>query len=226
MLQGSAKSSRNGVPAGRLSPSELPKSSPSIEIVFGHSTACEVEVTSPEFSSAVEVMILLVDPGAIRAVSAKSLPPSLFATARMSPVEGWITTIELCGYAPTACIAAVSTCSSMVVLRVPVFTGSLSLSVVPLMAVPSAFCSWISTPGVPPTGKYVEIPLVAIVRFRGDRLYNEHIYWDQASVLVQIGLLDPKKFPVAGVETAKKLVDESLPSNELMARWAESAPKV
>ena len=81
-------------------------------------------------------------------------------------------------------------------------------------------------PGVPPTGKYVEIPLVAIVRFRGDRLYNEHIYWDQASVLVQIGLLDPKKFPVAGVETAKKLVDESLPSNELMARWAESAPKV
>lgn len=80
-------------------------------------------------------------------------------------------------------------------------------------------------PGVPPTGKYVEIPLVAIVRFRGDKLYNEHIYWDQASVLVQIGLLDPKKFPVAGAETAKKLVDESLPSNELMTRWAESAPK-
>ena len=46
-------------------------------------------------------------------------------------------------------------------------------------------------PGVAPTGKYVEIPLVAIVRFRGDKLYNEHIYWDQASVLVQIGLLDP-----------------------------------
>jgi carboxymethylenebutenolidase len=80
-------------------------------------------------------------------------------------------------------------------------------------------------PGVPPTGKYVEIPLVAIVRFRGDKLYNEHIYWDQASVLVQIGLLDAEKLPVAGVETAKKLVDETLPSNELMARWAESAPK-
>ena len=46
-------------------------------------------------------------------------------------------------------------------------------------------------PGVAPTGRYVEIPLVAIVRFRGDKLYNEHIYWDQASVLVQIGLLDP-----------------------------------
>jgi carboxymethylenebutenolidase len=80
-------------------------------------------------------------------------------------------------------------------------------------------------PGVPPTGKYVEIPLVAIVRFRGDKLYNEHIYWDQASVLVQIGLLDPKKFPVAGIETAKKLVDEALPSNTLMARWSESAPR-
>ncbi len=64
-------------------------------------------------------------------------------------------------------------------------------------------------PGIPPTGKYVEIPLVAIVCFRGDKLYNEHIYWDQASVLVQIGILDPKGLPVAGIETAKKLVDES-----------------
>lgn len=80
-------------------------------------------------------------------------------------------------------------------------------------------------PGLAPTGKYVEIPLVAIVRFRGDKLYNEHIYWDQASVLVQIGLLDPAKLPVAGIETAKKLVDEALPSNTLMARWSESAPK-
>ena len=44
-------------------------------------------------------------------------------------------------------------------------------------------------PGIAPTGKYVEIPLVAIVSFRGDKLYNEHIYWDQASVLVQVGLL-------------------------------------
>ena len=43
-------------------------------------------------------------------------------------------------------------------------------------------------------------------------------------MLVQIGLLDPAKLPVAGIETAKKLVDESLPSNTLMKRWAESAP--
>ncbi len=80
-------------------------------------------------------------------------------------------------------------------------------------------------PGIPPTGKYVEIPLIAIVNFRGDRLYNEHIYWDQASVLVQIGLLDPKTTPaVAGAETARKLLDPSLPSNALMRNWATSAP--
>lgn len=79
-------------------------------------------------------------------------------------------------------------------------------------------------PGLEPTGKYVEVPLVAIVCFRGGKLYNEHIYWDQASVLVQIGVLDPTGLPVAGVATAKKLVDESLPSNTLMRRWAESAP--
>lgn len=77
-------------------------------------------------------------------------------------------------------------------------------------------------PGVAPTGRYVEIPLVAIVRFRGDKLYNEHIYWDQASVLVQIGVLDAKGLPVAGAETAHKLLDESLPSNTLMRRWSES----
>jgi carboxymethylenebutenolidase len=73
-------------------------------------------------------------------------------------------------------------------------------------------------PGVKPTGRYVEVPLVAIVAFRGDKLYHEHIYWDQASVLAQIGLLDPGALPIAGVETARKLIDETLPSNELMRR--------
>ena len=80
-------------------------------------------------------------------------------------------------------------------------------------------------PGVAPTGKYVEIPLVAIVCFRGDKLYHEHIYWDQASVLAQIGLIDASKLPTAGIETAKKLLDEKLPSNTIMKRWAESADK-
>ncbi len=80
-------------------------------------------------------------------------------------------------------------------------------------------------PGIPPTGKYVEIPLVAIVSFEGDKISNEHIYWDQASVLVQIGKLDPAGMPVAGGETARKLVDKTLPSNMLMAAWASSEGK-
>ena len=72
-------------------------------------------------------------------------------------------------------------------------------------------------PGVAPTGRRVEIPLVAIVRFEGDRLAHEHIYWDQASVLVQIGLLDPSGLPVAGAETAAKVLDKTLPSNAMMS---------
>jgi carboxymethylenebutenolidase len=78
-------------------------------------------------------------------------------------------------------------------------------------------------PGVAPTGKYVEIAMVAIISFRGDKLYHEHIYWDQASVLVQVGLLAPKGLPVAGIESARKLLDETVPSNGLMARWESSA---
>lgn len=78
-------------------------------------------------------------------------------------------------------------------------------------------------PGVPPTGRYVEVPLVAIVNFRGGKLYHEHIYWDQASVLVQIGLLSPAGLPVAGIEQTRKLLDETLPSNELMKNWSNSA---
>jgi carboxymethylenebutenolidase len=80
-------------------------------------------------------------------------------------------------------------------------------------------------PGIPPTGRYVEIPTVAIVQFRGGKLAHEHIHWDQATALVQIGLLDPHKLPVAGRETAEKLTDESVPSNTIMKRWKESEPK-
>jgi carboxymethylenebutenolidase len=78
-------------------------------------------------------------------------------------------------------------------------------------------------PGIPPTGKRVEVPLVAIVRFKDGKLAHEHIYWDQASVLVQIGLLDPGKLPVAGVESARKVLDPSLPANELMKRGDPTA---
>ncbi len=60
-------------------------------------------------------------------------------------------------------------------------------------------------PGVPPTGKRVEIPLVAIVRFRDGKLAHEHIYWDQASVLKQIGLITDDSLPIFGSETAAKV---------------------
>ena len=66
----------------------------------------------------------------------------------------------------------------------------------------------------------MEVPLVAIVRFRDGKLAHEHIYWDQASVLVQIGLVDPARLPVAGVETARKALNPALPSNALFQRKA------
>ena len=61
-------------------------------------------------------------------------------------------------------------------------------------------------PGVAPTGKRVEVPLVAIVRFRDGKLAHEHIYWDQASVLKQIGLLVDPSLPVSGIESAQKVL--------------------
>ena len=62
-------------------------------------------------------------------------------------------------------------------------------------------------PGVRPTNRRVEVPLVAIVRFRDGKLVHEHIYWDQASVLKQIGLLNDDSLPVFGPETARKVLD-------------------
>ena len=78
-------------------------------------------------------------------------------------------------------------------------------------------------PGIAPTGKRVECATVAVVTFRDGKLLSEHIYWDQASVLVQLGLLEPSILPVAGVATARKLADHTLPSNELMARTVPRA---
>jgi len=73
-------------------------------------------------------------------------------------------------------------------------------------------------PGVEPTGKHVKVPLVVIVHFRDGKLAHEHIYWDQASVLAQLGLIDMSALPVAGVETAEKVLNPNLPANELMKR--------
>ena len=61
-------------------------------------------------------------------------------------------------------------------------------------------------PGLPPTGKRVELPHVVVMKFESGKVAHEHIYWDQASLLVQVGLLDPAHLPVAGVEQARRLL--------------------
>src|SRR2546422_11548725 len=71
-------------------------------------------------------------------------------------------------------------------------------------------------PGVEPTNKHVKIPLVVIVHFRDGKLAHEHIYWDQGSVLAQLGLIDKTKLPVAGGETGAKELGPHLPANKMM----------
>jgi carboxymethylenebutenolidase len=71
-------------------------------------------------------------------------------------------------------------------------------------------------PGVAPTGRKIEVPTVVIVRFEGGKVAREHIYWDQGSVLVQAGLIDPEGLPLVGAEAAAKLKDPTLPSNTLI----------
>jgi carboxymethylenebutenolidase len=74
-------------------------------------------------------------------------------------------------------------------------------------------------PGVKPTGRKVVIPFVVVVGFDDDgKITHEHIYWDQASMLVQIGVLDPASLPVSGAEQAARLLDPSRPSNTLIPK--------
>jgi carboxymethylenebutenolidase len=76
-------------------------------------------------------------------------------------------------------------------------------------------------PGVPPTGRRIEIAIAVVVGFESGRISCERIYWDQASVLVQAGLLDPTGLPVGGVEVTRKAADvRSVPSNLLIERGA------
>jgi carboxymethylenebutenolidase len=72
-------------------------------------------------------------------------------------------------------------------------------------------------PGIPATGKRVEIGMVVVVQFEGDKLAHEHLYWDQASVLVQLGLLQPGSLPIVGVEGARSVLDRSIRLNQLIA---------
>jgi carboxymethylenebutenolidase len=73
-------------------------------------------------------------------------------------------------------------------------------------------------PGIPPTGRRVEVALVVVVQLDGEKVMREHLYWDQASVLVQLGLLDPAVLPVVGVEGPRSVLDRSIPLNGLIAR--------
>jgi len=72
-------------------------------------------------------------------------------------------------------------------------------------------------PGVPPTGRHVELPFVAIIKFEGDKIAHEHLYWDQASLLVQLDLLD-RMLPVRGSEIAAQVLSPTQPMNELIHR--------
>ena len=74
-------------------------------------------------------------------------------------------------------------------------------------------------PGVAPTGKHAEVALVVVVEFEGDKISGERIYWDQASVLTQVGLIDAQRLPVTGIEASRKVVDPTRePSNGLIER--------
>jgi carboxymethylenebutenolidase len=61
-------------------------------------------------------------------------------------------------------------------------------------------------PRIPPTGKYIELSIVVIMKFKGNKIAHEHIYWEQASLLKQLGLLDnSKELPIIGIEQSKNL---------------------
>jgi carboxymethylenebutenolidase len=79
-------------------------------------------------------------------------------------------------------------------------------------------------PGVAPTGRKVVLPHVVVMGFDNDgRVAYERIYWDQATLLVQVGLLDPSSLPVSGAEQARRLLDPRQPANEMIARRAASS---
>jgi carboxymethylenebutenolidase len=71
-------------------------------------------------------------------------------------------------------------------------------------------------PGIPPTGRGVELPHVVIMGFDGDKVAYEHIYWDQASLLAQIGVLDTTDLPVVGTDQGRAIIDPSVPMNRVI----------
>src|ERR1700742_5174940 len=141
LLQDCAKSVMNGVEAGSVSFWSLWKVLPCTVYVFGQATGL-CGVSTPELSSAVDVMTFIVDPGETSAVSAKSLKPSLLAIARILPVDGWMTTIELCLCMPTSACAADSALALIVVPTDGTSCGLTRAAWLFLTAVPAVV--WIS----------------------------------------------------------------------------------
>lgn len=62
----------------------------------------------------------------------------------------------------------------------------------------------------------MSVPFIVVVKFEGDKLKAERIYWDQATVLKQLGML-PDLPCVSGPEQAAKAANhEAMPSNQLI----------
>ena len=78
-------------------------------------------------------------------------------------------------------------------------------------------------PGIRPTGKRVEVAVVVVVEFKDGKIAGERIYWDQAAVLAQVGLIDKEKLPASGIEASRKVINASNePSNNLIKRKTKS----
>jgi carboxymethylenebutenolidase len=73
-------------------------------------------------------------------------------------------------------------------------------------------------PGIEATGRRLEVPHVGVIHFENDKIASEHIYWDQATVLVQLGVLDAKHLPVLGADEPERLLNPEAPANRLIER--------
>ncbi len=77
-------------------------------------------------------------------------------------------------------------------------------------------------PGIEPTGRRLAVPHVGIIAFENGKISSEHIYWDQATVLSQLGLLD-SSLPVMGADQKNRLLDSDAPANQLIDRLSHSS---
>ena len=73
-------------------------------------------------------------------------------------------------------------------------------------------------PGIPPTGKRIEFAMVVVVQTEGDRISCENLYWDNATILRQAGLITDSKLPILGAESARNMLQHTAPLNELIRR--------